>query len=281
VIAHGIASLPDSRGKFERIKDVLEIAVERAEKGKYEEADTVLTIIYGQEESRHTARLRVWIEELTKAGAGSTARDEQTLLLNGLVEERLKWNRAWQEHLETLRPPSQAELNACFVPQGKAWRALSRQAASLDQRMDKKMRLYWETQKKDRERIVRQYEESKLEATAEEVAADQDAKEFMEKLMGLIGEMDRKLKAAAEARQAESADETEPELVEKAGRSPDSGNTTPSNAGQKPSRSAGVPTGERSDARSTQAREQSGALVENKGAASENKAKTKVGPLVE
>ncbi|HMD96450.1 MAG TPA: hypothetical protein VKM93_03845 [Terriglobia bacterium] len=147
----------------------------------------------------HTARLRGRIEDLTESPDGPTAKEEKKCLLDELNEERMKWNAAWLEHLESLRPPSQAEINACFVPQGKAWRALTRQAASLDQRIDKKMRLYWETQKKDRERIVRRYEEEKLEATPEEAAAEQEAKEFTEKLMGLIREMNAKLKATEEA----------------------------------------------------------------------------------
>src|SRR5208282_5251277 len=102
---------------------------------------------------------------------GATASQEKRWLIEKLERDLLSWKTAWKEYVETMRPPSQAELNACFVPKGKAWRALTRQAASLDQRIDKKMRLYWDTQKKDRERIVRQYEEAKLEATAEEVAA--------------------------------------------------------------------------------------------------------------
>ena len=209
VIAHGIASLPDSKGKFERIMDLLGIAFKRAEKGHYEEADTVLTMIYGKEsDSVHTARLRGLIEELTQAEDGSTVKLEKKLLLKGLNAEQLKWNAAWQAHLETMRPPSQAELNACFVPKGKAWRRLMQQAASLDQRLDKKMRLYWDTQEKDRERIVRRHEEAKLEATPEEEAAEQEAKAFNDKLMGLIAELDAKLKANAEAREAASAGET-------------------------------------------------------------------------
>ena len=94
------------------------------------------------------------------------------------------------------------------MPQGKAWRALNRQAASLDQRLDKKTRLYWDTQEKDRERIVRLHEEAKLEATPEEAAAEQEAKAFNAKLMALIAETEAKLKATAEAREAGSAGET-------------------------------------------------------------------------
>jgi len=49
VIAHGIACLADSKGKYERIMDLFEIAFEQAQKGKYDDADTVLTIVYGKE----------------------------------------------------------------------------------------------------------------------------------------------------------------------------------------------------------------------------------------
>ena len=280
VIAHGIACLADSKGKYERIMDLFEIAFEQAQKGKYDDADMVLTIVYGKEkDSMHTVRLRGRIKVLTETPDGPTAKDEKKWLLYELNEERLKWNAAWVELLETMRPPSQAEINACFVPQGKAWRALTRQAASLDQRIDKKMRLYWEMQKKDRERIVRRYEEEKLEAPPEEVAADQEGKAFMEKLMGLIREMDAKLKATAEARQATKAGETEPELTEQAGRNSDKGNTTASTASQKPDCADGVPTGEESSAASAPVSEQSEDLVENKGAGSENKPETELGPV--
>jgi len=81
-----------------------------------------------------------------------------------LRREQIRSKSPFPSGDQSRRPPSQAEINACFAPQGKAWRALTRQAASLDQRLDKKMRLYWEMQKKDRERIVRRYEEEKLEA---------------------------------------------------------------------------------------------------------------------
>lgn len=232
VIAHGIAILPDSKGKFERIMDLLEIAIEQVKQGKYDDADTVLTMIYGKEsDSMHTARVRGWIEDLTETPDSTP---DQERLLNGLNEERLKWNGAWLEHLETMQPPSQAEQNACFVPKGKAWRALTRQAASLDQRLDKKMRLYWETQKKDRERMVRRFEEEKLEATPEEEAAEQEAKGFIAKLGALIQEVDAKLKEAGEGRGAVSAGQREPEAVGKRGDNTARSNTTASTDGQKP-----------------------------------------------
>ena len=172
-------------------------------KGNYGDGEAVLSMIYGKEdESLNTANLRRRFRDLAKADDGPTARQEKKWLVEGLQRDMLKWNTAWLAYLDTMREPRQAELKACFVPKGKAWRAAMRQAASLDQRIEKKMRLYWDTQEKDRERIVRQYEESKLEATAEEVAAEQEAKEFIGKLGALIQEMDAKLKAAAEARRA-------------------------------------------------------------------------------
>jgi len=208
MVAHGIASLPDSKGKFERIRDLLEILLDRVKKGDYN-GETVLNMIYGQEgESVHTASLRGYLQDLKEKSEGATASQEKRWLIEKLEMDLLRWKTAWKEYVETMRPPSQAELNGRFVPKGKAWRALTRQAASLDQRIDKKMRLYWDTQQKDRARIVRQHEESKLEATAEEVAAEQEAKEFIGKLGALIQEMDAKLKAAAEARRAAAVGET-------------------------------------------------------------------------
>ncbi|HTS67964.1 MAG TPA: hypothetical protein VMO17_03195 [Terriglobia bacterium] len=282
VIAHGIASLPHSKGKLERISDLLEIALEQAKKGQYGEADAALTMIYGKEsDSMHTARLRNRIQDLQKDPDGATAREVQKLLLYGLEEEQRKWNRAWREHLETMRPPSQAEINACFVPKGKAWRALQRQAASLDQRLEKKMRLYWDTQQKDRERLLRRSEEEKLEATPEEAAADQEAKEFLGKLMGLINETNVKLKAAAEARRAAAAGETgstgaptgeAPEVTDSPSKTVDrrensngQADTTKSTASQKPAGSAGVPTREPRPAAEPEVSEQSEAMVENQG----------------
>jgi len=277
VMAHGIATLPDSKGKFERIKDLLDIAIGETQKGKPDTADTVLTIIYGKEDpSMRTARLRDRIEDLTKAPDAAAVREEKKWVLQGLLEEQMKWNQAWLDHLETIRPPSQAERNACFVPKGKAWRALTRQAASLDQRMDKKLRLYWETQKKDRERMVRQHEEAKLEATPEDAAADQEAKEFIEKLMGVINQMNAKLKAA-EAQPA-AAGETEAEVVGEPSHSTAFTNTTYSTDGQRPvSEAAEKPLGSSAEA-SADLSEQSEELVENKGAGSENKPETKLSP---
>ncbi|MGO9272463.1 MAG: hypothetical protein ACLQOO_19905 [Terriglobia bacterium] len=183
-------------------------------KGNYGDGEAVLSMIYGKEdESLNTANLRRRFRDLAKADDGPTARQEKKWLVEGLQRDLLKWNTAWLAYLDTIREPRQAELKACFVPKGKAWRAAMRQAASLDQRIEKKMRLYWDTQEKDRQRIVRQHEESKLEATPEEVAADQEAKEFTGRLMGVIQEMNAKLKAAAEARRAASAGETGPEAA--------------------------------------------------------------------
>jgi translation initiation factor IF-2 len=248
----------------------------------------VLTIIYGKEkesETRGTANLRCRIERLKESASGAAARQDKQWLVEGLEEDRAKWSQAWKDHLETMRPPSQAELNACFVRKGKAWRAALRQAASLDQRMEKKMRLYWDMQAKDRERIVRQYEEGQLKATPEEVAAEAEAKGFIARFMGLIREMEAKLKAAEEARRAEAEAEAETaaELTEEASASTDDDtaeyNITTSNDGQKPADEPAEAPAESSAETPVEVTEQSGAMIENKGAASENKAETEPGPV--
>ena len=296
VIAHGIASLPHSKGKFERIRDLLEIAYDRAKEGRYDEADTVLTMIYGKEsDSMHTARMRRRIRDLKEAPEAPTAQQEQKWLLDELKEEQHKWSRVWLEHVETMRPPSQAEVNACFVPKGKAWRALQRQAASLDQRLEKKMRLYWDLQQKDRERIVRQYEEEKLEATPEEAAAEQEAKQFLAKLEGLINEVNAKLKEAAEARQAAAGGETGTSAVpsseaSEASKSPSKpvdkpekrnagGNTTARTTSQKRAGKAAETRSASGAETEPELSEQSEGVVENKGAPSQNKPETKLGPV--
>jgi len=279
VIAHGIASLPDSGGKFERIVDLLRIMIGTVEKGEYRDAASTLRMVYGKEdESLHVATQRRRLEHLATGVQGLTAKDAKKWVLEDLAKDRQRWSQAWKEHLETMRGPTQAELNACCVPQGKAWRAAIRQAASLDQRIDKKMRLYWEAQKKDRERIVRQYEEAKLEATPEEVAAEQEAKEFTAKLGALIQGMDAKLKAEAETRQATAAGETEAEVVGEPSHSAADNKTTASTDGQRPaSRAASAPSGSSAEA-SADLSEQSEELVENKEAGSENKPETKLSP---
>jgi len=294
VIAHGLASLPDSKGKLERIRDLLKVAVEGAEKGKYEDVEAVLEIIYGKEsESRRRASLRDRVESLRESPKGTTARQEKEWLLDMLREEQLKWTGAALEYLETIRPPSQAELNACFVPQGKAWRATMRQAAWLDQRLEKKMRLYWEAQKKDRERLVRMHEEAKLEAAPEEVAAEQEATQMIANLTAAIQELDAKMKAAEEELRAANevgagsarpvggtspvADSTS-DGDEKPQASASHVKTTPSTTRQKP---AGEPIEARSGSSvqaPTKLTEQSGESVENKGAGSENKPETKLNP---
>ncbi len=162
------------------------------------------------------------------------------------------------------------------------------------------MRLYWDTQKKDRERIVRQYEEAKLEATAEEVAAEQEAKEFIGKLGALIQEMDAKLKAAPEARRAAAAGETgetapegsggftppereptgkrEPETVGGPSLSTVANKTTVSTASQKPASETAEKPSKSSAETPVNVLEQSEELVENKEAGSENKPETKLSP---
>jgi len=248
VDAHGIASLPDSGGKFERMLDLLRIMMGMVKKGEYRDAESILGMVYGKkDESFFAASQRSRLQDLAEGMAGQTAKDEKQWLLEDLEKERAKWHQAWKDHLETMRAPSVAELNACFVPKGKAWAAATRQAAQLDQRIDKKMRLYWETQKQDRERMVRQYEEAKLEATPEEQAAEQDAKEFIGKFAALIHEMDAKLKAVEEGQGAAKAAEAT-EVAKELSHSTDNCDTTASTNSQKPDGSAAVPTGEGSEA---------------------------------
>ena len=202
--AHGLASLPPSERKFQRVMDLLGISILAVEEGKYGQAAEWLEEVYGtaeEEQKSSTVKMREWLEGLQQVQAGemkvspTLRRTMKTWVLEGLEKDRQGWHQAWLNHLATLRPPSQADYDACFTPKGKVWRAAQRQAAMLERRIEKNLRLYWDLQKHDRERIVRQYEESKLEATAEEAEKEQAAETFVVKMTALIKEFEAQLKA--------------------------------------------------------------------------------------
>ena len=197
----GLASLPACQGKFERIIFLEGFAINRVKEGQYQDAIIVTRWIYGKttltvrgsEMIEHLEQLRDTEEKEARGeSAAPTAAQWKQQVLAELKKDRRRWQAEWDEHVKGLRPPTQAEIDACCVPRGKAWRASLRQAGQLDHRFEKRLRLYWDMQKHDRERIEREHAERQFEAAVEDAAVEQAAAAFVGKMSDLIDETIRR-----------------------------------------------------------------------------------------
>ena len=101
VLAHGLACLPDTKGKFERITDLLLIMVSAVKQGEYQEALDVLELIYGREKPRlAVVELHNQLRSLAERGDGEEEdprqeRKEKKWVLADLEMEGMGGHLRW------------------------------------------------------------------------------------------------------------------------------------------------------------------------------------------
>jgi len=179
---------------------------------------------------------------------------------------------------------TRAQKDACYAPRGRVWRLLLRQEQTLEREMERKLRLLWQMQRQDRERLQRIDAEQELEYRPEDAAEERVADELLERMKDLYVKTQAERKAAREGNrgqgtgnrevqrgQAQGAKVEEQEPTNPEPRIPDSGSSAKPQPATPDPGSSTVPSKPPASVKMT---EQSEYVTENKGLAPENKAET-------
>ena len=98
VSEHGIASLPPSPGKFQRITELLEYVKLMVKEGKYADAEETLDLIYGKgDPNLKVAGMRSRLWDLKGQSKGATAQQIKGWLLEDVEADWKQWHGAWKE----------------------------------------------------------------------------------------------------------------------------------------------------------------------------------------
>ena len=205
VVQHGLRSLPASPGKFQKILELLGLLVGLVKADDFTpDADGALTLIYGEEDPTLRAMsLRGMFADLRPGGEAenaspATRRKEKKWLLEALDKEFKQVKEQYLLYLREFGEVTQAQKDACYAPRGRVWRLLLRQEQTLEREMERKLRLLWEMQRQDRERVERIHAEQELEYRPEGAAAERAAEGLMERMKELYAKTQAERKAARE-----------------------------------------------------------------------------------
>jgi hypothetical protein len=198
---HGNYALPDSPGKFEDILLCLSLLIGWVQNHGESDPLPIITVLWGEEGlTTRGADLVAPILDVKNAAAyEQKAPLQRKALLERLDAERKRIEERYELYREEFGELTASQINACFAPKGKTWRLVLRQEWALERAIEKKMRLYWDTQEKDRERLRRLWAERELEYTPEDQAAEDAATRLMAKLTEALHELQ-----AGKARGSES-----------------------------------------------------------------------------
>ena len=304
VLRHGLRSLPPSPGKFQKMLDLLLFLVSLVKTENFAlDAEGALDMIYGRENpTLRAASLRRMFADLRPGGKAekaspATREEEKKRLLEALEKEYEQVKEPWVLYLEEFGKITSAQKDACYAPRGRVWRLLLRQEQTLEREMERKLRLLWDMQRQDRERMQRMYAERDWEYLPEDAAEERTAEALMGRMKQAYDKFVAEVKAARERNrgqetgnrevqrgQAQGAEGEEQEPANPETGNPDFGSSArpeapiPDSASwadpEPPTPDLGSSTLPTEPSPSVKMTEQSEYVAENTGPASENKAET-------